>query len=94
MIVLPYLKEAVSNLIGFADIENNLKVFLFAYDHKMELTRREIDWTAVMKRLNEKGEMNKGIMVRLLRYLRVKGKERELEEIGLLMTNSLNKVRT
>lgn len=95
--MLPYLKESISKLISLEDIEGSLKVFLFAHDHKIELTRREIDWTAVMKRLIESGTAgvgNRGLAVRLLRYLRLKGREKKIEEMGLLMTNTINKVKS
>ena len=93
LILLPYLKESIKNLQSLVDVKNSLQVFLFAHDHKIELTRHEIDWTALMKRLIERGSEARKIIVRLLRYLRVKSKEREIEEIGLLMTNTLSKVK-
>lgn len=91
--MLPYLKESISKLLRLETVESSLKVFLFAHDHKIELTLREIDWTAVLTRLIESGTAeNRGLTVRLVRYLRIKERAKEIEEISLLLTNTINKV--
>ena len=91
---MPFLKDSTSKLSSLIDVECHLKVFLFAHDHKIELQQnKEIDWTALMKRLIERGEEERRLIVRLLRYLKVKGMKEHIEEISLLMMNTLNKVK-
>lgn len=67
-----------------------LKIFLFAHDNLIISSSSKVEWIAAIKNLLQEKEF--ALIMRSLRYLRFKGEEAVLEQVGLLLINTLNKV--
>lgn len=89
MLVYPYLSRPQQ---GFqASSSDYLKVFLFAHDNLIQTLSSNVDWVGEVKSLLEEKEF--ALIIRSLRYLKFKGEDTILDQISLLLLNTLNKVR-
>lgn len=86
MLVIPYLNSSEAQMVS----TDYLKIFLFAHDNLIISSSTKIDWIGVIKNLLEEKEF--ALIMRSLRYLKFKGEEVVLEQVGLLLLNTLNKV--
>lgn len=84
MLVIPYLNHSQAQMTEY------LKIYLFAHDNLINWSSSKVDWIGAIKNLLQEKEF--ALIMRSLRYLRFKGEELILEQISLLLLNTLNKV--